>query len=99
MSGRALFRWYNHEHRPQRARPSSRPAVVHYGRADTARAHRQEVLATAYAAHPERFVKGRPQPADLRTAVWINPPEKIDAPGCPGTTKPTRTTQRSSPFA
>lgn len=34
------------------------------------------MLAAAYAAHPERFVKGRPQPADLPTAVWINPPAK-----------------------
>jgi hypothetical protein len=33
-------------------------------------------LAAAYAAHPERFVKGRPRPADLPTAVWINPPAK-----------------------
>jgi hypothetical protein len=38
------------------------------------RAHRDRVLATAYAAHPERFVNGRPHPADLPTAVWINPP-------------------------
>ena len=30
------------------------------------------------AAHPGRFVTGRPQPADLPTAVWINPP---DGPG------------------
>lgn len=28
------------------------------------------------AAHPERFVTGRPQPADLPTAVWVNPPAK-----------------------
>ena len=34
------------------------------------------MLATAYAAHPERFVNGRPHPADLPTAVWINPPVK-----------------------
>ena len=26
------------------------------------------------AAHPERFVTGPPQPADLPTAVWVNPP-------------------------
>ena len=28
------------------------------------------------AAHPERFVTGRPQPADLPTAVRVNPPAK-----------------------
>jgi hypothetical protein len=34
------------------------------------------VLAAAYAARPERFVKGRPHPADLPQTVWINPPAK-----------------------
>jgi hypothetical protein len=73
--GQAFFRWYNHEHRHS-ALGFLTPAVVHSGQAVTVRAHRQRVLATAYAAHPERFVKGRPQPADLPTAVWINPPGK-----------------------
>jgi putative transposase len=84
--GQAFFRWYNHEHRHS-ALGFLTPAVVHSGQAVTVRAHRQRVLATAYAAHPERFVKGRPQPADLPTAVWINPPgEDNDRPGCPGST-------------
>jgi len=82
--GQAFFRWYNHEHRHS-ALGFLTPAVVHFGQAATVRAHRQQVLATAYAAHPERFVKGRPHPADLPTAVWINPPVKKptrqDAPG------------------
>ena len=82
--GQAFFRWYNHEHRHS-GLGFLTPAVVHFGHAATVRAHRQHVLATAYAAHPERFVKGRPQPADLPTAVWINPPVKNptrqDAPG------------------
>ena len=34
------------------------------------------MLSAAYTAHPERFVNGRPHPADLPTAVWINPPPK-----------------------
>ena len=60
------------------------PAVVHFGQAAAVRAQRQQVLAAAYAAHPERFVNGRPHPADLPTAVWINPPaEEIDRSGCP----------------
>ena len=60
---------------------------MHFGQAATVRAHRQQVLATAYAAHPERFVKGRPQPADLPHAVWINPPaKKTAAQDGPGTT-------------
>jgi putative transposase len=33
------------------------------------------VLAAAYAAHPERFVRRPPAPKPLPTAVWINPPE------------------------
>ena len=38
---------------------------------------RQGVLTAAYAAHPERFVKGRPQPADLPQAVWINDADRF----------------------
>jgi hypothetical protein len=49
------------------------------------REQRQHVLAAAYAAHPERVVKGLPHPADLPQAVWNNPPAKKstaqDAPG------------------
>jgi hypothetical protein len=33
------------------------------------------VLAQAYGQHPERFVRGVPQPAALPTAVWINQPK------------------------
>ena len=73
--GQVFFPWYNHEHRHS-ALGFLTPAVVHFGQAATVRAHRQQVLAAAYAAHPERFVKGHPQPADLPTAVWINPPVK-----------------------
>jgi hypothetical protein len=62
------------------------PAVVDFGEAATVRAHRQHVLATA-TAHPERFVKGRPPPADLPQAVWINPPaKKTTAQDAPGST-------------
>lgn len=32
------------------------------------------VLEQAYQAHPERFVRGQPQPTKLPEAVWINPP-------------------------
>jgi uncharacterized Fe-S cluster protein YjdI len=31
-------------------------------------------MAAAYAAHPERFVRGRPRVAQVPKAVWINPP-------------------------
>jgi putative transposase len=84
--GQTFFRWYNHEHRHS-ALGFLTPAVVHVGQAPTVRHHRQQGLAAAYAAHPERFVKGRPQPADLPTAVWINPPGKTStAQDAPGTT-------------
>ena len=82
--GQTFFRWYNQEHRHS-GLGFLTPAVVHFGQAATVRAHRDRVLTAAYAAHPERFVNGRPHPADLPHAVWINPPVKKsaaqDAPG------------------
>ena len=79
-----FFRWYNHGHHHS-GLGFLAPAVVHFGQALAVRAHREVVLAAAYVAHPERFVNGPPQPADLPTAVWINPPVKKparqDAPG------------------
>jgi hypothetical protein len=44
--------------------------------AEVVREERKRVLIAAYAAHPERFVKGTPTPAELPHAVWINPPAK-----------------------
>ena len=84
-----FFRWYNEEH-GHTGLGLLTPAVVHFDQAARVRDHRGEVLAAAYAQHPERFVKGRPQPAPLPTAVWINPPVKNptheDAPGTTITT-------------
>ena len=73
--GQCFFPWYNQEHRHS-GLGFLTPASVHFGHAVAVRDHRQVVLAAAYAAHPERFVNGRPRPADLPTAVWINPPAK-----------------------
>ena len=82
--GHAFFPWYNDAHHHS-ALGFLTPAVVHYGLADRVREKRLRVLAAAFAAHPERFLKGTPQLADLPQAVWINPPEKKathqDAPG------------------
>ena len=50
------------------------PAAVHYGRAEELHAERQRVLAAVYAARPERFVRGIPEPPTLPTAAWINRP-------------------------
>jgi len=82
----SFFRWYNHEHHHS-GLGFLKPAVVHFGQAAAVRAHREMVLAAAYVAHPERFVNGPPRPADLPTAVWINPPVKHSArQDAPGTT-------------
>jgi putative transposase len=74
----SFFKWYNTEHQHIGIGLMT-PAIVHYGGASQARANRQQVLQAAYAAHPERFVKGAPQPPELPAQVWINPP-KNDAP-------------------
>ena len=50
------------------------PATVHWGMDDQVTVQRQQVLQAAYAAHPERFVKGMPTPPQAPDAVWINPP-------------------------
>ncbi len=42
--------------------------------ADAKIAHRATVLAAAYEAHPERFVRGVSVPHALPREVWINPP-------------------------
>jgi putative transposase len=82
--GQVFFPWYNQAHHHS-GLGFLTPAVVHFGQAAAVRADRERVLAAAYAAHPERFVNGRPHPADLPTAVWINPPVKTptrqDGPG------------------
>jgi putative transposase len=84
--GQAFFRWYNHDHHHS-GLSFLTPAVVHFGQAAAVSAQRDRVRAAAYLRHPERFVHGRPRPADLPTAVWINPPVKKttaqDAPGAP----------------
>jgi putative transposase len=55
------------------------PVDVHYGRAETVRAVRAEVLDAAYARNPDRFVNKPPQPAELPTAARINrPPKQTD---------------------
>src|SRR5712691_6642277 len=68
-----FFPWYNTEHHHS-ALGLLTPADVHFGRVEQRRAARATVLATAYAAHPERFPAGLPQPAACPTHVWITPP-------------------------
>ncbi len=70
---RSFFTWYNTEHRHGGIGLLT-PEQVHLGRAAEVLRQRQEVLAAAYAAHPERFVAGPPKAAELPKEVWINPP-------------------------
>lgn len=72
---RAFVAWYNHEHRHSGLGLLT-PATVHQGDGESVRHARQVVLDTAYAAHPERFVRRRPTPPVLPEAVWINPPAR-----------------------
>ena len=70
-----FFAWYNNDHRHSGIALFT-PADVHYGRSDELLVARAGVLAGAYAAHPERFVKGLPTPREVPSMVWINPPSK-----------------------
>jgi putative transposase len=89
-----FFSWYNGEHHHSGIGLMT-PAAVHDGRAATMRDARQQVLMTAYAAHPERFVRQPPQPAILPHAVWINPPKEPSASqDRPGSTISTAADQR-----
>ncbi len=66
--------WYNHDHHHSGIAFLT-PADVHHGRAaDRLLAH-QAVLDVAFAAHPERYVRGRPLAAKAPVAVWINRPK------------------------
>lgn len=74
---REFFDWYNTQHRHSGIAMMT-PEQVHYGRSGIVLERRAKVLAEAYNAHPERFVRGMPAPAELPGAVWINPPLKPD---------------------
>ena len=71
---RSVFVWYNEEHHHSGLGLLT-PETVHYGQAERVLEQRQEVLVEAYAAHPERFVGGRPTPSQVPAEVWINQPQ------------------------
>jgi putative transposase len=75
---RSFFTWYNTEHRHSGIALYT-PADVHHGRVPDLERARADVLAGAYATHPERFVRRPPRPPELPTAVWINPPATKEA--------------------
>ncbi len=68
-----FFRWYNMEHHHSGIGLLT-PHDVHYGKAPQRVADRAEVLAAAFQARPERFVRGLPRPPAIPTEVWINKP-------------------------
>lgn len=68
-----FFDWYNNEHR-HGSLGLCTPYDVHHGLAMQALQRRGDVLAAAFAAHPERFPRGRPVPATPPREVWINKP-------------------------
>jgi len=70
---RGFFRWYNREHRHSGIGLMT-PAAVHYGHAEQLHAARARVLEAAYAASPERFVRGgRSRPRCRRQRGSTNP--------------------------
>ena len=69
-----FFPWYNGEHRHSGIGLLT-PEVVHYGQAQAVIEQRRLVLASAFGAHPERFVRGLPVPPRLPEAAWINKPK------------------------
>jgi putative transposase len=72
-----FFVWYNTMHHHS-ALGWLTPYDVHYGLAETRRAQREVALRKAFAATPERFVRGVPIPPPLPQAVWINKPRRLD---------------------
>ena len=71
---RAFFAWYNNDFYHSSLALLT-PASVHYGQTQVILSQRQQVLQTAYTAHPERFGRGQPQVLKLPTEVWINQPQ------------------------
>ena len=79
-----FFEWYNTEHRHSGIAWLT-PGTMHHEEARNVLQGRRQTLAAAHAIHPERFVKGTPEPPQPPKAAWINPPSA------------TAVTQRNSP--
>ena len=72
---RSFFDWYNNEHYHSGIGLLT-PSSLHYGQASQVITARKQTLKDAWKLHPERFVNGVPQPANIPKAVWINTPSK-----------------------
>src|SRR2546428_83880 len=75
---REFFGCYNHQHRHSGIGLMT-PATVHPALAEQTPTARRRVLAAAYAARPERFVRRPPRPPALPTGAWINKPDSEEA--------------------
>jgi putative transposase len=73
-----FFPWYNHDHHHSGIALLT-PETLHYGMAGEVIRQRQQVLNSAYARNPERFVRACPKPLPQPIAVWINPPTPAPA--------------------
>ena len=72
-----FFQWYNTMHHHSGLGLLT-PFDVHYGLAESRLTEREATLRKAFAATPDRFVRGMPRPPALPQAVWINKPRPAD---------------------
>lgn len=86
-----FFPWYNDVHH-HHGLGLLTPRDVHYGLAQARVAARNQVLDSAYAAHPERFPRGNPLASAAPAEVWINkpPPPGAYCPQTPSGSAPAR---------
>jgi len=84
---RTFFTWYNNEHY-HTGLGLLTPYQVHYGHAEEVIEKRNQVLAAAYAAYPERFVRKPPTADEPPAEVWINQPTAETIAFRPLTNKP-----------
>jgi putative transposase len=75
---REFFPWHNDQHRHSGIALLP-PADVHHGRVEERRDARRVILHKAWEAHPERFVRGAPEPPAIEAAVFINRPDETQA--------------------
>ena len=74
---RRFFAWYNEDHHHVGIALMT-PDQIHFGQAGAIHAARQTALDAAFLSTPERFVRQRPKPPQIPTAVWINPSKNTE---------------------
>lgn len=89
----AFFGWHNDDHHHEGLALFT-PAEVYFGRVAEVAARRQAALDAAFAAHPERFVRGRPVVRLPPREVAINP---LVGPTIPSSEPPPEASLRPSP--